>query len=168
MQCGTTSGHETQVSHRHLLINYNFPLCICKKIFQAYVIHILRNENNLFFLPHFLKLLGGKKKKKKNLKRIMSFNTELISQLNLGIEIMCQMAWSTCSVERLQFYSCKKKQNKHFPKWSPQQGREFVGARSNNAIFDRGNDNSFECINWIFWKPNCSGFHSATDSVISN
>lgn len=43
-----------------------------------------------YFLSYFLELLVGKKKK--NVKRIISFNTELISQLNLSIEIMCQMA----------------------------------------------------------------------------
>lgn len=61
---------------------------MCKKISKMYVIHILRNENNLFFTP--LSQIAWMLKKK--VKRIISFNTALISQLNLSIEIMCQMA----------------------------------------------------------------------------
>lgn len=55
-----------------------------------YVIPILRNENNLFFTP--LSQIAWMLKKKKKVKRIISFNTASISQLNLSIEIMCQMA----------------------------------------------------------------------------
>lgn len=77
------------------------------------------------------------------LKRIISFNTELISQLNLNMEIMCQMAQSTCSVERLQFYSYKKNKISVFLHVVCSAGRKFHTLASDNAIFDKKNDNSF-------------------------
>lgn len=80
-----TAGRKIPVDHRDPLINYNFALCGRK--YSRPVSFTYLEMKATYFCPTFSNCLGVK-----NVKRIISFNAELISQLNLSMEIMCQMA----------------------------------------------------------------------------